>query len=112
VSLNVPGILNGLDPSFFLVPELDLAKLSSRKSGIKVDLLTTASTPRDEGPRMVAPLGLAAQPLRYMDYLPCPRVSRPRSVTIPAISQGPVVVSFPRTPPAARPTRHGALPRR
>jgi hypothetical protein len=73
VSIDVPGILHTLDPSFFLVPELDLKRpttsISSRKSGIKVDLLTTARTPRDERPRMVAPLGLAAQPLRYMDYL-------------------------------------------
>jgi hypothetical protein len=72
-SLDVPGILQSLDPSFFLVPELDLRKpstsVTSRKSGIKLDLLTTARTPRDERPRVVAPLGLAAQPLRYMDYL-------------------------------------------
>ncbi len=73
VSIDVPGILRSLDPSFFLVPELDLkapsTSMSSRKSGLKVDLLTTARTPRDGRPRMVAPLGLAAQPLRYMDYL-------------------------------------------
>jgi hypothetical protein len=73
VSVDVPGILHSLDPSFFLVPELDLKRpstsMTSRKSGIKPDLLTTARTPRDERPRMVAPLGLAAQPLRYMDYL-------------------------------------------
>jgi hypothetical protein len=73
LSIDVPGILHSLDPSFFLVPELDLKRpstsVSSRKSGVKLDLLTTARTPRDERPRMVAPLGLAAQPLRYMDYL-------------------------------------------
>jgi hypothetical protein len=73
ISIDVPGILHSLDPSFFLVPELDIKRpntsLSSRKSGIKLDLLTTARTPRDERPRLVAPLGLAAQPLRYMDYL-------------------------------------------
>ena len=71
--VDVPGILQRIDPSFFLVPELDLKRpstsLASRKSGIKVDLLTTARTPRDERSRLVAPLGLAAQPLRYMDYL-------------------------------------------
>jgi hypothetical protein len=73
ISVDVPGILRSLDPSFFLVPELDLkapsTSMSSRKSGLKVDLLTTARTPRDTAPRVVAPLGLAAQPLRYMDYL-------------------------------------------
>ena|SRR6476620_5667498 len=69
-SVDVPGILQRIDPSFFLVPELDLKRpstsLASRKSGIRVDLLTTARTPRDERSRVVAPLGLAAQPLRYM----------------------------------------------
>jgi hypothetical protein len=73
LSLDVPSILQHLDPSFFLVPELDLKRpstsVASKKTGVKLDLLTTARTPRDERPRMVAPLGLAAQPLRYMDYL-------------------------------------------
>jgi hypothetical protein len=73
VALDVPGILHSLDPSFFLVPELHLktpsTSISSRRTGIKLDLLTTARTPRDDRPRMVAPLGLAAQPLRFMDYL-------------------------------------------
>lgn len=73
ISVDVPGVLHDLDPSFFLVPELDLkqpsSSVSSRKSGIKVDLLTPSRTMRDERPRMVALLGLAAQPLRYLDYL-------------------------------------------
>lgn len=73
ISVDVPGILHTLDPSFFLVPELDLKRpsssVSSRKTGIRVDLLKPARTTRDERPRMVASLGLAAQPLRYMDYL-------------------------------------------
>jgi hypothetical protein len=73
VAVDVPGVLSSLDPSFFLVPELDLKRPStsmrSRKSGVKLDLLTTPRTPRDERSRVVAPLGLAAQPLRYMDYL-------------------------------------------
>jgi len=79
-SLDVPGVLQSLDPSFFLGPELDLKRpstsLTSRKSGIKLDLLTTARTPRDERSRVVAPLGLAAQPLRYMDYFVCDDVRR------------------------------------
>lgn len=73
VALDVPGVLQDLDPSFFLVPELHLetpsTSMSSRSAGVKVDLITTAKTPRDDRPRVVAPLGLAAQPLRYMDYL-------------------------------------------
>lgn len=71
--MDVPDLLGGVDPTFFLVPELDLKKpstsLQSRDKGVKVDLLTTARTPRDTRSRSVAPFGLAAQPLRYMDYL-------------------------------------------
>jgi hypothetical protein len=71
--IDVPGVLHKIDPTFFLVPELDLkspsTSIASRKAGVKVDLLTTAKTPRDDRPRKVASLGLAAQPLRYMDYL-------------------------------------------
>lgn len=70
---NVPGVLAGVDPSFFLVPELDLkspsASLSSRRSGVRVDFLTTAKTPRDTRPRPIEGLGIAARPLRYMDFL-------------------------------------------
>jgi hypothetical protein len=71
--IDVPGVLAEVDPSFFLVPELDLktpsTSLRSRAGGVKVDLLTTARTPRDTTPRRIAPLGLAGQPLRSMDYL-------------------------------------------
>jgi hypothetical protein len=71
--VDVPGVLKAVDPTFFLVPELDLkapsTSMMSRARGVKVDLLTTAKTPRDVRPRSVAPFGLAAQPLRYMDYL-------------------------------------------
>jgi hypothetical protein len=71
--VDVPGVLTELDPTFFLVPELDLKRPSSsmmsRARGVKVDFLTTAKTPRDVRPRKVVPFGLAAQPLRYMDYL-------------------------------------------
>lgn len=71
--VDIPGVLKSIDPTFFMVPELDLkspsTSMSSRARGVKVDLLTTAKTPRDRRPRPVAPFGLAAQPLRYMDYL-------------------------------------------
>jgi hypothetical protein len=72
-AIDVPDVLKQVDPTFFLVPELDLkapsSSMMSRARGVKVDLLTTAKTPRDVRPRVVAPFGLAAQPLRYMDYL-------------------------------------------
>lgn len=73
VPVDVPGALSQVDPTFFLVPDFDLktssSSLMSNRTGAKVDLLTTAKTPRDTKPRIVAPFSLAAQPLRYMDYL-------------------------------------------
>jgi hypothetical protein len=70
--IDIPGVLKTIDPTFFLVPELDWkspsTSMSSRR-GVKVDLLTTAKTPRDTRPRSVAPFGLSAQPLRHMDFL-------------------------------------------
>ena len=71
--IDLPGVLKEVDPSFFLVPELSLkaprTSMKSRKGGIAVDFLTTAKTKRDTKLRSVAHFGLAAQPLRYMDYL-------------------------------------------
>lgn len=79
-AVDVPGALRQVDPTFFLVPELDLkmpsSSMMSRARGVKVDLLTTAKTPRDRRPRVIAPFGLAAQPLRYMDYLVRDEVAR------------------------------------
>ena len=79
-AIDVPGVLKQVDPTFFLVPELDLktpsSSMMSRARGVRLDLLTTAKTPRDVRPRVVAPFGLAAQPLRYMDYLVRDEVSR------------------------------------
>jgi hypothetical protein len=71
--LDIPGVLAHVDPTFFLVPELDLktpsTSLRSRAGGVKVDLLTTAKTPRDTRPKPIPSLGLAGQPLRSLDYL-------------------------------------------
>lgn len=71
--IDIPGVLQSLDPTFFMVPELDLREpstsMASRASGVRVDLLTAARTPRDTKPRTVGRFGLAAQPVRYMDYL-------------------------------------------
>lgn len=71
--IDIPGVLRQLEPSFFLVPGLDLKEpstsVSSRKAKVRVDFLTTAKTPRDTKPHPVRAFGLAATPLRYMDYL-------------------------------------------
>jgi hypothetical protein len=72
-SVSVPGVLSKVDPSFFLVPELDLrapsASLASRRAGVRVDFLTTPKTPRDVKLREIPSFGIAARPLRYMDFL-------------------------------------------
>ncbi|MBI5481557.1 MAG: nucleotidyltransferase domain-containing protein [Deltaproteobacteria bacterium] len=71
--VDIPGVLAYVDPTFFLIPELDLktpsTALRSRAGGVKVDLLTTARTPRDTRPKPIPPFGLGGQPLRSMDYL-------------------------------------------
>lgn len=71
--VDIPGVLSHVDPTFFLIPELDLkapsTALRSRTGGVKVDLLTTARTPRDTRPKPIPPFGLAGQPLRSIDYL-------------------------------------------
>jgi hypothetical protein len=73
LSLDLPGTLKAIDPSFFLVPELALkapsTSMRSRKQGVAVDFLTTARSIKDSRPRTIAPFSLAAQPLRYMDSL-------------------------------------------
>jgi hypothetical protein len=93
-AIDIPGVLASVDPTFFLVPDLDLkaprTSLQSRAKGVRVDLLTTAKTPRDEKARSVAPYGLAAQPLRYMDYLVRDDVQRGLF-----IGAHPVVVNIP-----------------
>ena len=62
-----------LDPSFFAVPQLDHRQPStaiiSRKTRIKLDFLTTHAAAESDTPRYFADLGIAATPLRYMDYL-------------------------------------------
>ncbi|HEY8077154.1 MAG TPA: GSU2403 family nucleotidyltransferase fold protein [Labilithrix sp.] len=92
--LDAPGVLRRVDPSFFLVPELDLrapsTSMRSRARGVKVDFLTTAKTPRDHTPRPLALLGIAAQPLRYMDYLVREDVHRALFV-----GRAPVLVNVP-----------------
>jgi hypothetical protein len=71
--VDIPGVLAHVDPTFFLIPELDLkapsTSLRSRAGGVNVDLLTTARTTRDTRPKPIPPFGLAGQPLRSMDYL-------------------------------------------
>lgn len=71
--IDVLATAQELDPTFFAVPQLDHRQPStaiiSRKTRIKLDFLTTHAASDSDTPRYFADLGIAATPLRYMDYL-------------------------------------------
>jgi hypothetical protein len=71
--LDVPKIAKSADDSFFLVPELDVrqpsATLASRKTKVRIDFLTTQRKGELGATRYFSDLGIAATPLRFMDYL-------------------------------------------
>jgi hypothetical protein len=73
VRLDVPRALDALDMGFFLVPELDVRKpstsLQTNRQRVKVDFLTAIGRSRSTSPVRFADLGIAAQPLPFMDYL-------------------------------------------
>lgn len=69
--INIPEALKEFDKNFFLVPRLDhnnhSTSLQNNKLKVKVDFLTT-----DRGsskPVLFDDIGIAAEPLRFMDYL-------------------------------------------
>lgn len=71
--IDVLATARELDPTFFAVPQLDHRQPStaiiSRKTRIKLDFLTTHAATENDTPRYFPDLGIAATPLRYMDYL-------------------------------------------
>lgn len=71
--IDVLATAKELDPTFFAVPQLDHRQPStaiiSRKTRIKLDFLTTHGAAENESPHYFSDLGIAATPLRYMDYL-------------------------------------------
>ena len=71
--IDVLATARELDPTFFAVPQLDHRQPStaiiSRKTRIKLDFLTTHAASEADTPHYFADLGIAATPLRYMDYL-------------------------------------------
>src|SRR5574343_87628 len=82
ISLALPGNAGPMDvlasaqelnPTFFAVPQLDNRQPStviiSRKTRIKLEFLTTHAAEETDAPRFFSDLGIAATPLRYMDYL-------------------------------------------
>lgn len=72
-AIDVLASAKELDPTFFAVPQLDHRQPStaiiSRKTRIKLDFLTTHTAAEADSPHYFADLGIAATPLRYMDYL-------------------------------------------
>lgn len=71
--INVPETVKAGDSSFFEVPRLNLKQPStsmmSRKSKVKIDFLTTQKHWDDDTPHYFPDLAIAAEPLRFMDYL-------------------------------------------
>lgn len=71
--IDVPVTLAHLDLGFFLVPQLDhrhaSTSLQTNKARVKVDFLTNSRGREDAKPVYLEDLKIAAQPLRFMDYL-------------------------------------------
>lgn len=71
--IDVLATAQELDPTFFAIPQLDHRQPStaivSRKTRIKLDFLTVHAAKNGDQPRYFPDLGIAATPLRYMDYL-------------------------------------------
>ena len=68
---DIPAILKEFDKNFFLVPDLDhknpSTSLQNNKTKVKIDFLT--SLRGQKKPVLFEDLGIAADPLKYMDYL-------------------------------------------
>jgi hypothetical protein len=71
--INIPTTVKQDDPSFFEIPQLSRKQPStsmmSSKSKVKIDFLTVQNNGIDTSPHYFADLGIAADPLKYMDYL-------------------------------------------
>lgn len=72
-TIRIPEVVRELDSSFFEVPQLNLKQAStslmSRKTKVKIDFLTTQRSWNDHEPHYFPDLAIAAEPLRFMDYL-------------------------------------------
>lgn len=72
--IDVPSSVKAFDRSYFEVPQLShknpSTSMMSHKTKVKIDFLTTLTTRKEEQkPYYFADLGIAAEPLKYMDYL-------------------------------------------
>jgi hypothetical protein len=72
-TLSVPDVAKSADSSFLLVPGLDLREASStlmsRRTKVRIDFLTPLKPRQKPGTRYFSDIGIAATPLRFMDYL-------------------------------------------
>jgi hypothetical protein len=70
---DVPATLSTAEPTFFAVPGLDPRRASTsfkvRGRDLRVDFLTPSRGRRSEEPIPLPQLGVAAQPLPFLDYL-------------------------------------------
>lgn len=71
--INVPAKVKEFDRTYFEVPQLNnkqpSTSMMSNKSKIKIDFLTVQRNGIDSEPHYFADLAIAAEPLKYMDYL-------------------------------------------
>lgn len=72
-TINIPEVVKAIDGSFFEVPKLNLkhpsTSMMSRKSKVKIDFLTTQKAWGDDVPHYFPDISIAADPLKFMDYL-------------------------------------------
>lgn len=73
LQVNVPEVLENLQMGFLPVPSLNRKEPSTsfkiRGQSVRVDFLTPAHRTRSEGTVFISRLGVAAQALKFLDYL-------------------------------------------
>jgi len=73
LQVNVPAVLDNLQMGFLPVPSLDRKQPSTsfkiRGQSVRVDFMTPAHGTRREGAVFISRLGVAAQSLKFLDYL-------------------------------------------
>lgn len=71
--INIPAKVKEFDRTYFEVPQLNRknpsTSMMSNKSKIKIDFLTVQRHGIDNRPHYFTDLAIAAEPLKYMDYL-------------------------------------------
>jgi len=93
IQTDLPRILERLEMGFLPVPQLDPKNPSTsfkvRGKALRVDILTPEVRPNDRSPVIISAFNVAAQPLRFLDYL----IENPEKGA--AINGGGVLVNVP-----------------